>query len=129
MPTLSQWIDVLTTILSERAVRHHGELPALITVVDGDDHGEVVLDGFAQLERCQVIDVELDGALGHFLIQAGPNTHIVDVVLPIGRIEHLWCIIRVLLLRYAHVDADMRVADCIVLEGQHQLVIFVNVLQ
>lgn len=37
-------VDVLVTILCEGAVSHHGVLGAIVSVVDGDYHREIVLD-------------------------------------------------------------------------------------
>lgn len=47
-----------------------------------------------------------------------------DVILAIRRVEHLRRIIRVLLLRDAHVDADVRVAERIILESDLEFVAF-----
>ena len=51
-----------------------------------------------------------------------------DVVLPVGRVEHLGGVVRVLLLRHAHVDSDVRIAQRVVLKRDVQLLVLVNFL-
>ena len=121
-------VDILLAVSCERAVGHHGVLSAFVGVVDGDDHGEIILDRLAEFECSEVVDVESDGARGHFLFKTRADTHVMDVVLPVGRVEHLGRIVRVLLLRHTHVDADVGVADRVVLEGEDQLVVFIHML-
>ena len=61
-------VDVLVTVLGERAVGHHGVLGTCILVVDRDDHWVVVLDTLAKLKGGQVVRIKLDLALLDLLI-------------------------------------------------------------
>lgn len=119
-------IDVLVTIPRKRAISHHGVLGTLIRVVDRDDHRVVVLDRLTELKRCQIVDIELDCSLCDFLVSSSTHTKIVDVVFTVGSVEHLWGIVRVFLLRHAHVNADVRIAKRIILERDAQLVVLAH---
>ena len=76
----------------------------------------VVLNAFGELESCQVIRIERDLAFLNLLSDAGMYRQILNIVLTVRRVEHLWCIIRILLLRHAHVDTDVGVAESVILE-------------
>ena len=117
-------VDVLIAILRERAVSHHGILSACILIVNRDDHRVVVLDGLAQLEGRQVVRIKLNLSRLDLLIYTRVHRQVLDVVLTIGRIEHLWCIVRVFLFSNAHVDADVSVAKRVILEGDFEFVAF-----
>ena len=110
-------IDVLITILGEGTVCHHGVLGARILVIHRDDHRIVVLDTLRKFKGCQVVDIECDLACLYFLADTGPHTDIVDVVFAVRRVEHLWGIVRVLLLSDAKVDANVGIAQSVILEG------------
>jgi hypothetical protein len=121
-------VDVLLAVLRERAVGHHGILSTCILVVDRDDHWVVVLDTLAKFEGGQVVRIELDLAQLDLLVDPRVHWQVLDVILAIRRVEHLRRIIRVLLLRDAHVDADVRVAERIILESDLEFVAFWNFL-
>ena len=76
----------------------------------------VVLNAFGELESCQVIRIERDLAFLNLLSDAGMYRQILNIVLTVWRVEHLWCIIWILLLRHAHVDTDVGVAESVILE-------------
>ena len=44
------------------------------------------------------------------------NGQVLDVILTIGCVEHLWCIVWILFLRDTHVDTNVCVAKRIILE-------------
>lgn len=46
-----------------------------------------------------------------------------NVVFTVGRVKHLWRVVRIFLLGDAHVDADVRIAERIVFERDVQLVV------
>ena len=103
-------VDVLASVLGEGAVGHHGVLGACILVVDANDHRVIVLDALGELEGSEVVDVEGDLSLGDFLVAAGSNTHVVNVVLTVWCVEHLWGVVWVLLLGNTKVHTDMGLA-------------------
>lgn len=109
-------VDVLITILREGAIGHHGVLSAVVSVIDGDDHRVVVLDGFAKFKRSKIVDIKLDSSAGDLLVGPSAHAHIKDVILPVGCIEHLWGIVRVLLLSHTHINANVRITESVVLE-------------
>ena len=76
----------------------------------------VVLNAFGELESCQVVRIERDLAFLNLLGDAGMYRQILNIVLTVRRVEHLWCIIWILLLRHAHVDTDVGVAESVILE-------------
>ena len=48
---------------------------------------------------------------------------VLDVVLTIGRVEHLWCVVRILLLSHAHVDSNVSIAKSVILESDLELIL------
>ena len=66
-------IDILLTISSERAVRHHSILGTIVLVIDRDNHGVVVLDRLVQLKCSQIVDIKLD--LTFFNRLVGSSAH------------------------------------------------------
>ena len=103
-------VDVLASVLGEGAVGHHGVLGTCVLVVDTNDHRVIVLDALGELEGSEVVDVEGDLSLGDFLVAAGANTHIVNVVLTVRCVEHLWGVVWVLFLGNTKVHTDMSLA-------------------
>ena len=61
-------IDILLSILRERAVSHHSVLGTLVLIIHRDDHRMVVLDAFTELEGSQVICIKLNLALLDMLV-------------------------------------------------------------
>ena len=76
----------------------------------------VVLNALCELESCQVVRIERDLAFLNLLADAGVYRQVLNVVLTVWRVEHLWCIIRILLLSDTHVDTDVGVAESVILE-------------
>ena len=76
----------------------------------------VVLNALCELESCQVVRIERDLAFLNLLADAGVYRQVLNVVLTVRRVEHLWCIIRILLLSDTHVDTDVGVAESVILE-------------
>ena len=50
----------------------------------------VVLNALGELESCQVIRIERDLAFFNLLSDAGMYRQILNIVLTIRRVEHLW---------------------------------------
>ena len=50
----------------------------------------VVLNAFGELESCQVIRIERDLAFLNLLSDAGMYRQILNIVLTVRRVEHLW---------------------------------------
>ena len=115
-------VDVLLAVLRERAVGHHGVLLALVLIIHRDDHRMVVLNALRQLERRQVVRIEYDLVLGNILVDARVHRQVVNVVFAVRRVEHLWRIVWVFLFSHAHVDADVRVAEGVIIESDFELV-------
>ena len=114
-------VDVLLTVLRERAVGHHGVLGALVLIIHRDDHRVIVLNAFRQLERRQVVRIEYDLVLGNILVDAGVHRQVVNVVLAVRRVEHLRRIVWVFLFSHTHVDTDVRVAESVIIESDFEL--------
>ena len=76
----------------------------------------VVLNALGELESGQVVRIERDLAFLNLLGDASIYRQVLNIVLTVRRVEHLWCIIWILLLRYAHVDTDVGVAESVILE-------------
>lgn len=116
-------VDILVSIPLECAVGHHGVLGLTVSVIHRDDHGVVVLDRFAEFKRRQVVDVELNRPRVDLLIDTRLHGHIEDVIITIRRVKHFWCVVRVLLLRDTHVNADMGIAKRVIFERDVQFLI------
>lgn len=102
-------IDVLVTIFSEGAVGHHSILGPIVLIVDRDDHGIVILDRLGQLECYKIIYIELNLAWLDLLVTTAGHAQVLDIILTIRRIEHLWSIVWVFLLSDTHVDSDVSI--------------------
>ena len=89
----------------------------------------VVLDRLAELEGCQVIGIKLDRSLINLLITTRVHLKVLNVVLTVGSVEHLWSIVRVFLFSHTHVDADMCIAESVILEGDIEFVAFRDFLK
>ena len=76
----------------------------------------VVLNALGELESGQVVRIERDLAFLNLLGDASIYRQVLNIVLTVRRVEHLWCIIWILLLRHAHVDTDVGVAESVILE-------------
>ena len=76
----------------------------------------VVLNALGELESGQVVRIERDLAFLNLLGDASIYRQVLNIVLTVRRVEHLWCIIWILLLRDAHVDTDVGVAESVILE-------------
>ena len=116
-------VDVLITILGEGAVGHHGVLGALVLIVNTDDHRVVVFDALCELKGSQIVDIESNLTLRHSLVDTGTHSHVMDVVLTVGCVEHLWSVVGVLLFSDTEVDTDMGITESVVLEGDVQILI------
>ena len=128
---LKNWdaIDYIITIFLELAVSHHCVLnPISLLIVDRNDHGVVILDGLAKFKRAQLCHVEGELALGNLLIHALVDHKVSRMHIFIGRVEHLWSVIRILLFGAARVDPDVSVAKCIIFECHFKLVALSNSL-
>lgn len=117
-------IDVLITIFSEGAVGHHSILGPVVLIVDRNDHWIVIFDWLGQLECHKIIYIELDLARLNLLVTARFNAKVLDVILTIGRVEHLWSIVWIFLLSDTHVDSNVSITKRIILEGHVKLRIF-----
>ena len=89
----------------------------------------VVLDRLAELEGCQVIGIKLDRSLINLLITTRVHLKVLNVVLTVGSVEHLGSIVRVFLFSDTHVDADMCIAESVILEGDIEFVAFRDFLK
>ena len=116
-------VDILVSIPLESAVGHHGVLVCPVSVIHRDDHRVVVLDRFAEFKCRQVVDVELNRTRIDLLVDTRLHGHIEDVIITIGRVKHFWCVVRVLLLRHTHVDADVGIAKRVIFERDVQFLI------
>ena len=121
-------VDVLITVLRERAVRHHGVLGASVLIINRDNHRVVVLDGLAELEGRQIVRIKLDRSALDQLITSSVHLQVLDVVFAVRSVEHLGRVVGVLLFSYTHVDTDVRVAQSIILEGYVEFVAFSDFL-
>ena len=116
-------VDILVAVPLECAIGHHGVLGLTVSVIHRDDHRVVVLNRFSQFKCRQVVDVELNLAWIDLLIDTRLHGHIEDVIITIGRVKHFWCVVRVLLLGYTHVDADVGIAKRVIFERDVQFLI------
>ena len=76
----------------------------------------VVLNALGELESGQVVRIERDLAFLNLLGDASIYRQVLNIVLTVRRVEHLWCIIWILLFRDTHVDTDVGVAESVILE-------------
>ena len=51
------------------------------------------------------------------------SRQVLDVILTIRRVEHLRCVVRILLLRHAHVDSNVSIAKSVILESDLELIL------
>ena len=116
-------VDILLAVPLESAVGHHGVLVLTVSVIHRDDHRVVVLDRFAEFKCRQVVDIELNRPRIDLLIDTRLHGHIEDVIITIGRVKHFWCVVRVLLLRHTHVNADVGIAKRVIFERDVQFLI------
>ena len=116
-------VDILVAVPLECAVSHHGVLCLTVSVIHRDNHRVVVLDRFAEFKRRQVVDVELNRPRVDLLIDTRLHGHIEDVIITIRRVKHFWCVVRVLLLGYTHVDANVSIAKRVIFERDVQFLI------
>jgi len=103
-------VDRTIAILIEAAVCHHGLLRSLILVVDRDNQWIVVFDRFCQLKGCHVVEVKDDLAILNLLINSSTDSQVLNIVISVRRVEHLWSIVRIFLLCDASVHADVGIA-------------------
>ena len=122
-------VDILISVLLERAIGHHGVLSLTVGVVHRNDHGVVILDGLRELKCGKVVDVELDLTRLNLLVTTGMHSHVEDVVVAVGRIEHFRSIVWVLFLGHAHIDTDVGIAQCIIFERDVQFLIITHSLR
>ena len=116
-------IDLFIAALGEIAVGHHSVLGTVVLIVDRDNHGVVVLDALGELESDQIVDIKLDLSWLNLLFEAGIHCQVLDIILPVGCVEHLRGIVRVFLFSDTHVDANMSVAESIVFESDIEFLI------
>ena len=103
-------VDCTIAILIETAVCHHGLLRSLILIVDRDNQWIVVFDRFGQLKGCHVVEVKDDLAILNLLINSSTDSQVLNIVISVRRVEHLWSIVRIFLLCDASVHADVGIA-------------------
>jgi len=103
-------VDRTIAILIEGAVCHHGLLRTLILIVDRDNQWIVVFDRFGQLEGCHVVQVKDDLAILDLLIHSSTDSQVLNIVISVRRVEHLWSIVCVFLLCDASIHTDVGIA-------------------
>ena len=103
-------IDCTWTIFGKIAVSHHGLLCASVLIIDWNDHRIVVLDWFGEFKRNHVVQVKQNLSILDLLIDAFAYRHVLNVILSVGSVEHFGCIICILFLGNAGVDANVSIA-------------------
>lgn len=87
----------------------------------------VVAHLLRQLEGAEIVQVEVDLTELNFLIHGFPHANLLDIVLLIRRVEHLWYVVWILLLGDTSIDSNVRVRGAIDDEGELQLMILGDV--
>lgn len=121
-------IDQTSSILLEGTIGHHSLLATTILIVDRDDQWIIVLNRLCKFKCSHVIHIKENLTLRDFLIDTWFYSDILNIILSVGRIEHLWCIVSILFLCHACVNTNVCVAKSVILESDFELRIFCKFL-
>ena len=121
-------VDSSVAVLAECCVTHHCKLLLPVRVVHRNNQRVVFLYWLGELKRGKIIQVECDLLKRDFLSHSRLTADLLDVVLSVWCVEHFRSVIGILLLCYACVYPDVRVAECINFEWKLELMVIGNSL-
>ena len=89
----------------------------------------IVLYRFLKLKSSKVVQVEFTSLERDFLLHTWVHTYLLNIIVPVGRIEHFWSIVNISLFCNTSIDANMSLSLRIDFEGQLELEIIGNSLK